>query len=371
MPCGESWDMSTKRIGQHRSGVDLNRGRELSEPPRCHIWDSGAHQANRMDCRGEISREPALTMTGMRKTRGVLIVVAALVLFVALSGCSRARENSRVAQTSYGGEMASPGAPPSDGVMAEEAVAADKVGDVEVAQATTATGGAGNIARRIIKTGEMTLEVRDLRKTMEDIAKLAEDAGGYVSGREAYEDDEGGRSGKVTVRIPSDKFAEIFKQLQDFGKAIRYSEDAQDVTEEWVDLEARIANKKAEEEALLALLKRKGELSDILEVQREVFRARGEVEQLQGRLRYLKDQVSLSTIEMYINELGPAGLAERGPWRIAYHLRTAWHALARIVEWLVYATIYLIIPGVLFWGPIVLLIWWVRRRRRARRLEQS
>ncbi len=319
-----------------------------------------------MDKRGESSRASALTMIRIGKTTGVLIVVAALVLVIAVSGCSRAREKARVAEAGYGMEAPS-AAPPSD-EMAEGA--ADKASDVQIAQATIAAGAVGNITRRIIKTGEMTLEVSDLPKTMEDITKLAEKAGGYISGREAYEDEEGGRNGKVTVRVPAEKFAEVFKQLQDFGKALRYSEDAQDVTEEWVDLEARIANKQAEEQALLALLKRKGELSDILEVQREVFRARGEVEQLQGRMRYLKDQVSLSTIEVHIDELGPAGLAQRGPWRIVYHLRTAWHALVRIVEWLVYAVIYVVIAGVVFWGPVVLLIWWIRRRRRARRSQQ-
>ncbi len=293
-------------------------------------------------------------------------LLVGVVVTLGLAGCGRAREKARVADAEY----AAPEAPPqalSPDKMSEESGAADETTDVTVA---SAAGAAAGITRRIIKTGEIRLEVSDLDATMGKAEELATGVSGYVSNSSVSENDEGGRSGYVTVRVPSERFDEVFAQLRALGDAISYSEKADDVTEEWVDLEARISNKKAEEQSLLELLKRKGELSDILQVQREMFRVRGEVEQLEGRMRYLKDQVALSTIEVTIDELGPAGIAERGPWRIGYHLRTAWHALARIVEAVIYAVIYMIIAGAVFWVPVVLLIWWIRRRRRARRAAQ-
>ncbi len=254
----------------------------------------------------------------------------------------------------------------SDGYAAEAATG-DAVGGGGEQAAASVDSAAAGITRRIIKTGEMTVEVDRLPDAVAKARAVADKAGGYVADVHAYEDTEGRRSGTITVRVPAESFDDVFVALQAIGRALTYSESAQDVTEEWVDLEARIANKKAEEASLLELLKRKGELSDILEIQRETFRVRGEIEQLEGRLRYLKNQVSLSTISVSLTEPGLAALAEPGPWRIGFHLRTAWHTLTRIIEGLVYFVIYVVVAGSVVWLPIAVLIRRARRRRAATR----
>lgn len=250
-----------------------------------------------------------------------------------------------------------PGAPP---MASDEA----KGGAADTAMTAAGAVPAG-VPRRIIKTGEMTVEVEGLSDALEKAREIAEKVGGYVADLNVTEDSEGRRRGTLTVRVPADEFDGVFKALLGVGRSVSFSESAQDVTEEWVDLEARISNKKEEEAALLALLKRKGELSDILEIQRETFRVRGEVEQLEGRLRYLKNQVSLSTISVSLIEPGLAAVADQGPLRVVYHLRTAWYTLLRILEWLVYFIIYVVIPGSVIWVPILLLV--RRARARARR----
>jgi hypothetical protein len=305
----------------------------------------------------------------MRKIDVVSAVAALIVLMllVGQGGCGWQRSTDSISAGSS--EMAAPQIDSSH-EMARSASAedAEMAGDVDLSKAD---GSPGQVTRRIIKTGDVSIEVTDLPATVDQISRLAEEAGGYVSGSRVYETGEGRRSGSVEVRVPADKFTVTFRSLREIGKAVSYSEDASDVTEECIDLEARISNQKAEEKSLLALLQRKGELSDILEIQREIFRVRGEIERLEGRLRYLKDQVSLSTISVTVQELGAVGLAERGPWRLAYHLRTAWVALARMVESLVYAVVYAFIAGAVFWIPLVLLILWIRRRRRTREARRT
>ncbi len=296
---------------------------------------------------------------------GVLVVT----LLILIGGCSLAGRKDAVHEDaaappppSAPGESAAPG---EDGAAAPR-MASDESGAGEADKtATTAGPTVAGVTRRIIKMGEMTVEVEGLSDALGKARGIADKAGGYVADLNVTEDSEGRRRGTVTVRVPAEKFDEVFKALQEIGLPLSFSESAQDVTEEWVDLEARISNKKEEEAALLALLKRKGELSDILEIQRETFRVRGEVEQLEGRLRYLKNQVSLSTISATLIEPGLAAVADQGPLRIVYHLRTAWYTLLRILELLVYFVIYVVIPGSVIWVPIVLLV--RRARARARR----
>lgn len=311
----------------------------------------------------------------MKMTRLHIAGVLVVTLLVLIGGCSLTGRKDAVYEAdaappppSAPSEAAAPGL---EGPAAPR-MASDESGAGEADKtATTAGPTAAGVTRRIIKTGEMTVEVERLSDSLEKARGIAEDAGGYVADLNVTEDTEGRRRGTVTVRVPADKFDAVFKALQGIGRAISFSESAQDVTEEWVDLEARISNKKEEEAALLALLKRKGELSDILEIQRETFRVRGEVEQLEGRLRYLKNQVSLSTISVSLIEPGLAAVAEQGPWRVGYHLRTAWHTLLRTLEGLLYLVFYVTIVGSVIWVPVVLLVLRARRRARRRRAAEA
>ena len=306
------------------------------------------------------------TLRDMRYSRYALVVMALAALLVVLSSCGRARYAA-----GQGGLEERLPAPSAEAPMSADAAKEAAVMDEEGGEVAGVSATAAGITRRIIMTGQLRLEVADLAETIDKMRKLAEELGGYLAGSNVYETSEGMRAGEVTLRVPAEQFAAVFAQLKELGSAQSYSEDSQDVTEEWVDLEARIANKKAEEKSLLALLERKGELEDILQVQREVFRVRGEVEQMEGRLRYLKNQVSLSTITVSLNELGAAGVAHPEMWRIGYHLRTAWNALTRLVEAAVYAVIYVVVSGAIFWVPLLLLILWIRRRRARRRAQQE
>ncbi|MBI3910797.1 MAG: DUF4349 domain-containing protein [Armatimonadetes bacterium] len=158
--------------------------------------------------------------------------------------------------------------------------------------------------RRIIYHGEVELAARNLSAAEEEMVRLVRARGGYVA-----ESDTGGspgapRQGRWEVRVPVDQFDAFMAAVAKLGELQRIHTDSQDVSEEFYDLEARLANKRVEERRLLKHLQRStSRLSDILDVEREISRVREEIEQMQGRLRFLAHQTALSTVTITIHEI--------------------------------------------------------------------
>lgn len=152
-------------------------------------------------------------------------------------------------------------------------------------------------SRKIVYTGQLNVECDQLEPTIEQARGIVEQAGGYISNL----DQSGGalsREATLTFRIPAEKFDATMNALAKLGDVRQRSFSSSDVTDQWVDLDARVRNLKLEEQRLLAILAKAGDVSDLLEVERELARVRGEAEQIEGQLRRLNDQVALSTIEL-------------------------------------------------------------------------
>jgi hypothetical protein len=126
---------------------------------------------------------------------------------------------------------------------------------------------------------------------------------GYVASTDVGGTPGAPRSGTWRLRVPVTEFAAFRKELEGLGELQRMRLDSQDVTDEYYDVEANISNKRVEETRLLEHLRKStGTLADILAVEQELSRVRGEIEQLQGRLRLLANQTELTTITVAINE---------------------------------------------------------------------
>ena len=223
---------------------------------------------------------------------------------------------------------------------------------------------AQDIERKIIKTGALDLVVQDFDAAVEQIQQLAQQVGGFVASQNFATEPTGWRRGQVTVRVPSPQFDAAVQKLEQCGQVTSLRIDTEDVTEEFVDLEARLRNQQHEEEVLLALFNRPSRLPDVLAVERELARVRGEIEQSEGRLRYLKRQVSLSTISVSLSELGQAVIGPTRGWRVVYHARSAGRVLVAVVRGLITAVIYIAVVGSPLWVGLGL---WVLVRRRRRR----
>ena len=149
----------------------------------------------------------------------------------------------------------------------------------------------------------MQLETNAPEETQNKIASIAESKGGFViSSTQSGSDAQATRDTvKMTLRIPAAKFDEALGEIrQTASRVILETVSGKDVTEEFVDIEARLKAKHALEEQFLEIMKRSNSVADALNVQRELANVRGEIEQVEGRKRFLENQTSLSTIKVLI-----------------------------------------------------------------------
>jgi len=142
--------------------------------------------------------------------------------------------------------------------------------------------------RKIVKTGSMTLEVEDIAETLDEVAEMADEFNGYVVSSYKHEY-ERGVSGHITIRVPSEKFEEAFARLRQLAVAVPdETTTAKDVTEEYVDLEAQLSNLLATEAQYLTLMEKAENVEEMLKVQKELSNVRGQIEQIEGRMKYLE-----------------------------------------------------------------------------------
>ena len=286
----------------------------------------------------------------MKKLIIGLVLVVLLLVPAACAG--EAQEN--MTPDSHGGDGA---APPEAGYPAsEERDGADKDYD-----ANGYTSTANDEARLIVRNGDMSLVVEDITQAVEDITQMSLAFGGYVVSSYIYGEEEEMR-GWISFRVPDEKFETALEQLRDMAVRVESeSTSSQDVTEEYIDLQARLGNAEATEQQYLALLDKAEEIEDILRIYDYLSRIRSEIEQLKGRIQYLEQTTSTSFIEVYLepeeavvgdgwSAMGVLKAAARG-------LVTAGKVLGTIAIWLL-----IFIP---IWGTILGIILWRRHKRRA------
>jgi hypothetical protein len=183
--------------------------------------------------------------------------------------------------------------------LAEAPASPAPAGGTPPAAATPAPG----LARKIIYKADLALIVEDFTKSEPEVHRLVAASGGYIAELTIAGSPGSQRSGTWKVRIPVDRFEIFVRQVAALGELEKNQRTSDDVSEQYYDLEARIKNKRVEEERLLKLLaEATGKLEEILKVEVEVSRVQGEIEQLQGRLRVLQELTSLTTVSISLHE---------------------------------------------------------------------
>ncbi|MEO0474896.1 MAG: DUF4349 domain-containing protein [Planctomycetota bacterium] len=158
--------------------------------------------------------------------------------------------------------------------------------------------------RKIIFNANIQLVVDEFEGVTKAVSSLAKKHGGFIANSNIRGSEGEPRSGNWTLRIPSQNFDSFLDGSKGLGQVRSLSQDSKEVTAEYVDLQARVRNLKAEEERLHKHLDESTRsLKDILEVEQQLARVRGEIERMQGRLNVLKDLTSLSTVTISIEEI--------------------------------------------------------------------
>ena len=149
--------------------------------------------------------------------------------------------------------------------------------------------------RKIINTASITIEVTGIETTIESIKSITDRSGGYVENLSSHSDQTHPQA-NLTIRVPQSKFNSIIQSLKALGEVKNHSSGTEDVSEQFVDMEARLRSLAAEETSLLSLLDSVEGISDILSIERELYRVRSDIERYQGQLNFLESKVNLSTI---------------------------------------------------------------------------
>ena len=171
---------------------------------------------------------------------------------------------------------------------------------------------AGVFERKIIRNAEITMEVSSTTDTQHRVASIAENNGGFVvtsesKQRENVDPAQRTLDIKLVVRVPSNQFGAAFDEIKKLASNTPSEQvTGQDVTEEFIDLEARIKTQKALEIQFLEIMRQAYKVADALEVQRQIAEVRTEIEKLEGRKRFLENRSSLSTITVNIGAPKPA-----------------------------------------------------------------
>lgn len=158
--------------------------------------------------------------------------------------------------------------------------------------------------RKIIYSATVELAVEDFAGVPAKVAALVKQFDAYIASSNQSGSTGSNRSGTWRIRVPVTRFDEFVIAAKGLGELINVGTSSQDVSEEYYDVEARIRNKTKEEERLLALLEdRPGKLEDVIAIERELSRVREELERMQGRMRVLADQTTLTTVDLTITEI--------------------------------------------------------------------
>lgn len=165
--------------------------------------------------------------------------------------------------------------------------------------------------RKIIRNAEITIEVPSTTDAQHQVTSIAETHGGFVATSEAKQRESNDPAQrtldiKLVVRVPSNQFGRAFDEIKKLaGNTPSENVTSQDVTEDFIDLEARIKTQKALEVQFLEIMRQANKISDALEVQRQIADVRTDIEKLEGRKRFLENRSSLSTINVNIQTPKP------------------------------------------------------------------
>lgn len=254
-------------------------------------------------------------------------------------------------------------------------------GMVDISTTDVEDGQAQSIERLIIRNGSITLSVNDTRQTKDEIERLVAQYAGQgafvVSSNESGSSREGAPYIYMAIRVPAEQFDEIMDALEGMaveGTSPMVSESAQDVTEEYVDVQARVESLEAARERLLELMEGARTTDDLLMAEQQLTQREVEIESLQARMRYLEESARLSRIDI---SLEPYILSQPVDtrWRPAETIREAFTALVDglrdfgdfLIFFVIAALPWLLLLALVAYGVYRFVAWRVRvaKARRA------
>ena len=215
---------------------------------------------------------------------------------------------------------------------------------------TSAEGNFAPLEQRIIKTGEVSVEVANVSAAVGSVRAFVLELGGYVGGSQAGSSDEGAT---LTLRVPAARFDEALERLRALdGEVVVEATRESDVTRQLIDLGARIANLEASEASYRVLLERAERIDDVLAVQSRLDGVRGEIEQLEAQLQDIEGDADLSTLTVSLIPVAEPVAEVTATWDAGSQFNAALASLVGIGQGLLNAVIWF---GIV-WLPVLLVL---------------
>jgi len=285
--------------------------------------------------------------TPMHRTHRIATIVALLLVCLVVAACG---SQAGVGAAPEQAEPAASAAAGFNGLRdADEGVAAED-GETTGGGPESAPGNAAPIEQRIIKTGEVSVEVADVPAAVGQVRAFVLELGGYVGGSQAGSQDDGAT---LTLRVPAGQFDEALQRLRSLdGEVIAEATRESDVTRQIIDLAARIANLEASEASYRVLLERAERIDDVLAVQSRLDGVRGEIEQLEAQLQDIEGDAELSTLTVSLIPVAEPVVEVTATWDAGSQFNAALASLVGIGQGLLNALIWF---GIV-WLPVLLVL---------------
>lgn len=162
-------------------------------------------------------------------------------------------------------------------------------------------------APMLVYTARLVMAVFEVESSLSAVEELARETGGFLSKRERT---------AITIRVPADRFDEVVRKLEKLGDVHERNIVANDVTDEFYDLEARLRSARAVQGRLIELLAKANTVQESVTIERELGRVNQDVERLEGRLKLLRDQLAYSTITATFRPKNTEIVNKQGSFRL-------------------------------------------------------
>lgn len=322
----------------------------------------------------------------MTRNRTRLLMTIVLGLVVITAGCGAmsggggdaAAEPTEVDDALREGDGGDGGGGDAAGVQATGTPAATPQPEAAKSREGTTGGSADSTDqlafrdRKLIRTGQVHLEVQDFDAARANLTRTVARYGGYVSDsrQERHRiDNKSFKTGMVVLRVPAENFTAVMDETEAVGTVIESRTNVEDVTEQLVDIEARLENLRAQRDQLRELYRRANDTEDVLAVQRRLADVQQDIERLEAKQQNLQRQVALSTIRVRMEEPRPEPEPpETEQWYEVGILSAFLESVNGVVVTLraLVVSIAYVLPYLLVFGvPLVagLVVVWVRRDR--------
>ncbi|MFI5533260.1 DUF4349 domain-containing protein [Kitasatospora sp. NPDC051853] len=319
-------------------------------------------------------------MTTVRHGGGraaLAVAGAATAAVVLLGGCSASDSGGGKATVA---DMAAPAAAPGSGAEKAAGAPADSkpgAGGASAAPSAGATGqGSEPQAPRLIAyTAQLSLRTKELGKVLDEARTMATAGGGYVAGEQlgsVKSADGTPTDARLTLKVPSSTYQQTLDRLAGLGEVVSRSSQADDLTQQVVDVESRIKTQQASVDRVRKLMADAKTLAEIVSLESELNRREADLESLQRRQQELSARTSLSTITLQVSVPTKApepvkAAEEEGFWSsVGGALGGGWDALVAVVKGLL-MVLAALAPFLLVLGPLGYLGWRLRRKLAGRR----